>query len=342
VPILGLYYDKKEEMLTLRDNSQINRPKKVAGRKGIKDQSECNYQELNSLSAYFKEVYKIPLLTWDDEKELAYRIRKGEMSARYQLIESNLRLVISVAKKFIGLGMPLSDLIQEGNFGLMEAVAKFDPEKGCRFATYATWWIRQSIIRGIANQGRTIRLPVHIEEVFQRMVHLCAQSMQEGGKLPPVRQLSQVLFPIMRDKVQKKLSRSLKTSVEPDDPRVIEKIQELEDVAFRRLKGILSVAQEPVSLEAPLGEDDSCMVDLIAADTPEQSNILKVELGKLFETLTQREKKIISLRFGLLDGNQRTLQEISSEFGISKERIRQKEEDALNKLRQVMMAEDWC
>ena len=327
--------------MKLKEKSQLNTRMKTGGNKSRKTQSAVNYQEVNSLNAYFKEVYKIPLLTWDEEKDLSNRLKKGEMFARYKLIESNLRLVISIAKKFMGIGMPLSDLIQEGNIGLMEAVEKFDPEKGCRFATYATWWIRQAIIRGIANQGRTIRLPVHIEEIFQRMVQLCSQSMQEGGKLPPLRQLSKALFPIFQDKVQKKLSRSLKSKLEADDPRVIEKVQELEEFALRRLKGILTVAQEPVSLEAPLGEEDSCIVDVIAADNPEQPSILKSELGKIFENLTQREKRIISLRYGLLDGNQKTLQEISSEFGISKERIRQKEEDALNKLRQIMPANDW-
>jgi RNA polymerase primary sigma factor len=297
--------------------------------------------DYNSLSAYFKEVSKISLLTAEEEKILAHQIACGSEYAKQKLIESNLRLVISIAKKFMGLGMPLQDLIQEGNLGLMEAVEKFDPAKGCRFATYATWWIRQSIIRGIANQGRMIRLPVHIEEVFRKFLQICFKHVQEKGVPPSLADISKVLFPVCAERVRKKLSRSYKEILSVEDVRVHEKVKELEKAALDKLKEILSIAQDPISLEAPLGEDDYCIADLVSSEVKEEPPIFKNELGRLFEGLSEREKKILSLRFGLLDGHQRTLQEISEEFGISKERIRQKEDDALKKLRIAMHKEDW-
>jgi len=309
--------------------------------KGKDDTHVLREGDLTSLNAYFREVCKIDLLTADEEKDLARKIAKNDDNARRKLIEANLRLVISIAKKFIGLGLPLQDLIQEGNLGLMEAVEKFDPDRGCRFATYATWWIRQAIIRGIANQGRTIRLPVHIEEVFQKFVQICVKETQRDGSPPSLKEISEQLFPVCREKVRRKVSRSLKKSVNIDSTIVKEKVKELEEEALRRLRSILTVAQEPVSLEAPLGDEEVCVGDLIPSEKQEEPPVLSTELRELFQNLTERERKIITLRFGLIDGNQHTLQEISREFGISKERIRQKEEDALKKLRSVMVKEQW-
>ncbi|MBM3465047.1 MAG: sigma-70 family RNA polymerase sigma factor [Armatimonadetes bacterium] len=300
-----------------------------------------NFLDINSLTAYLQEVYKIQLLTAEEERELAKRIKKGENAARRALIEANLRLVISIAKKFMGLGLTFQDLIQEGNIGLMEAVEKFDHTRGCRFATYATWWIRQSIIRSIANQGRMIRLPVHIAEAFQKFIQLQVKHLQEHGRPPGLDSVSKVLFPVCGDNVRRKLSKSLKSELNQDDPRVVEKIGELENASTVRLREILAVAQEPVSLETPLGEEDTCIGDLVAAAQTPDAPVMRVEMARLLQHLNERERKILAFRFGLIDGNIRTLQEISDEFGISKERIRQKEEDALRKLRLVMTKGDW-
>ncbi|MHB2017737.1 MAG: sigma-70 family RNA polymerase sigma factor [Candidatus Xenobia bacterium] len=300
-----------------------------------------NFLDINSLTAYLQDVYRIKLLTAEEERDLAIRIAADEMQARRDLIEANLRLVISIAKKFLGLGMTFQDLIQEGNIGLMEAVEKFDHTRGCRFATYATWWIRQSIIRAIANQGRMIRLPVHIAEAFQRYLQLSVKYTQQHGKAPPIEDTSKVLFPVCKDKIRRKLAKSLKTELEETDPRVQAKIVEMEDLASDRLKEILAVAQEPVSLETPLGEEDTCLGDLVAAPGDPEAPIMVSELAELLKHLSDRERKILAMRFGLVDGTVRTLQEISDEFGISKERIRQKEEDALRKLKAVMVKQDW-
>lgn len=300
-----------------------------------------SFLDINSLTAYLQEVYKIPLLSPEEERSLAERIKMHDASARRALIEANLRLVISIAKKFLGLGLTFQDLIQEGNIGLMEAVEKFDPTRGCRFATYATWWIRQSIIRSIANQGRTIRLPVHIAEAFQKFIQMQVKHLQEHGRAPGLHLVSKVLFPVCEDKVRRKVSKSLKQELAPEDPRVRAKVEEMEMASLTRLKEILAVAQEPVSLETPLGEEDTCIGDLVAAQVTPDLPVMRVEMARLLEHLNERERKILAFRFGLIDGNIRTLQEISDEFGISKERIRQKEEDALRKLRMVMTRDDW-
>lgn len=323
-------------------------PKPVAGRPAARGRKPAartgevlNFLDINSLTAYLQEVYKIPLLTADEERELAIRIKHGENGARRDLIEANLRLVISIAKKFLGLGLTFQDLIQEGNIGLMEAVEKFDHTRGCRFATYATWWIRQSIIRSIANQGRTIRLPVHIAEAFQKFIQLQVKYLQEHGRQAGLDVASRVLFPVDEEKVHRKVCKALKQELPFEDPRVQAKIEEMEQASVTRLKEILAVAQEPVSLETPLGEEDTCIGDLVAAQIVPDTPVMRVEMARLLQHLNERERKILAFRFGLIDGNIRTLQEISDEFGISKERIRQKEEDALRKLRTVMDREDW-
>ncbi|MCD4783048.1 MAG: sigma-70 family RNA polymerase sigma factor [Candidatus Eremiobacteraeota bacterium] len=298
--------------------------------------------DFNSLSAYLTEVSKIPLLTADEEIALSYRVREhDDEESRKALIESNLRLVISIAKKFLGLGLTLQDLIQEGNLGLIEAVEKFDPERGCRFATYATWWIRQSVIRGIANNGRTIRLPVHISDIFQRFLKYSLRFLQKHNRPPTIEETALVLLPVSREKACKKVVRKLKRQIPLDHPLVDAKVKEMEKKMEYRIKNILNVAQDPVSLEAPLGEEDTTVGDFVPIEDAKKPDILMEELGDLFDVLNEREKKILCLRFGLIDGTTRTLQEISDRFGISKERIRQKEEDALRKLRTVMNRKDW-
>lgn len=301
-----------------------------------------NFQDINSLSAYLFEVNKIPLLTAEEEIALSYRIREfDDEDSRKALIESNLRLVISIAKKFLGLGLNFQDLIQEGNLGLIEAVEKFDPERGCRFATYATWWIRQAIIRGIANNGRTIRLPVHISDIFQKFMKYSLSYMQKYNRPPTVKETAEYLLPVSREKAWKKVCRKYKMNLPMNHPLVDKKVREMKSKMERRIRNILNVAQEPISLEAPLGEEDTTVGDLVPVEDKNVPTILGEELGGLFEILNERERKILCLRFGLLDGTVRTLQEISDRFGISKERIRQKEEDALRKLRSVMEPGDW-
>lgn len=300
------------------------------------------FNSTDSLSAYLNEVNKIPLLTAEEEIALAYRIRESnDPEARRILIESNLRLVISICKKFIGLGLSLQDLIQEGNLGLIEAVEKFDPNRGCRFATYATWWIRQSIIRGIANHSRTIRLPVHVSDILQRFLKFSAKFIHENNRPPTIQEAAEYLLPVSREKARKKVCRKLKRLVPLDHPMVEKKYQEMKKKMEQRIKDILSVAQDPLSLETPLGEEETTIGDLIPAHSFSLPHILPEELKKLFAHLDEREKRILLLRFGLIDGYPHTLQEISDKFGISKERIRQKEEDALRKLRALMEKKDW-
>lgn len=303
---------------------------------------EFNFTEINSLSAYLFEVNKIPLLSAKEEVALSIRIREyNDEDARKALIESNLRLVISIAKKFMGLGLTFQDLIQEGNLGLIEAVEKFDPTRGCRFATYATWWIRQSVIRGIANSGRTIRLPVHISDIFQKFIKFSLSFLQKNNRTPTIEETAKHLLPVSREKAQRKVSRKLKRIVPLDHPLVDKKVQEMQHKMEQRIKNILNVAQEPISLETPLGEEETTVGDLVPVEDNAMPTILNEELKELFSVLNERERKILCLRFGLLDGTIRTLQEISDYFGISKERIRQKEEDALKKLRSIMNPNDW-
>ena len=298
-------------------------------------------RDVNSLGTYLREVNVVPLLTPEEEGALALRIEAGDLEARADLTRANLRLVLSLAKKFVGLGLSFQDLVQEGNIGLMEAVKKFDPRRGCRFATYATWWIRQAMMRALANQGRTIRLPVHICDVLQKYLRFTAREAVQTGRPPSLEEAARHLFPVDASKVARKLSRSLKDQVSSEDPRVRARVEEEEGRSAARLQDILSVALDPVSLDAPLGEDELRLGDLLAAEAPPEVQLLDRELSGLLEHLPERERRILILRFGLSDGVVRTLQELSEEFGISKERIRQKEEDALRKLRQVMTRDDW-
>ena len=254
---------------------------------------------------YLREIGKIPLLTYEQELDLAKRILEGDEEAKQKLAESNLRLVVSIAKKYVGRGMLFLDLIQEGNMGLIKAVEKFDYNKGFKFSTYATWWIRQAITRAIADQARTIRIPVHMVETINKLIRTSRHLLQQLGREPTPEEIA----------------------AEMEIP--VEKVMEIQ-----------KIAQDPVSLETPIGEeDDSHLGDFIPDDespAPQDSaayTLLKEQLEEVMETLTPREAKVLKLRFGLEDGKARTLEEVGREFKVTRERIRQIEAKALRKLR---------
>ena len=254
---------------------------------------------------YLKEIGKVSLLSADEEIELAKRMEKGDEAAKKRLAEANLRLVVSIAKRYVGRGMLFLDLIQEGNLGLIKAVEKFDYRKGYKFSTYATWWIRQAITRAIADQARTIRIPVHLVETINKLIRVSRQLLQELGREPTP-----------------------------------EEIAEEMDMPVDRVREILKISQEPVSLETPIGEEeDSHLGDFIQDDNvpvPADAaafTLLKEQLVEVLSTLTDREQKVLRLRFGLDDGRARTLEEVGKEFNVTRERIRQIEAKALRKLR---------
>lgn len=257
---------------------------------------------------YLKEIGKIPLLSPDEEISLAKGMEEGDEESKRKLAEANLRLVVSIAKKYVGRGMLFLDLIQEGNLGLIKAVEKFDYRKGYKFSTYATWWIRQAITRSIADQARTIRIPVHMVETINKLIRVSRQLVQELGREP-----------------------------------LPEEIAEEMGMTEERVREILKIAQEPVSLETPIGEeDDSHLGDFIEDQevlAPAEAaafELLKEQLEDVLETLTDREKRVLRLRFGLDDGRSRTLEEVGQVFGVTRERIRQIEAKALRKLRHPM------
>ena len=254
---------------------------------------------------YLKEIGKVPLLTAEEEIELAKRMEKGDEEAKKRLCEANLRLVVSIAKRYVGRGMLFLDLIQEGNLGLIKAVDKFDYTKGYKFSTYATWWIRQAITRSIADQARTIRIPVHMVETINKLIRVSRQLLQTYGREPTP------------DEIAKEMGIS------------VEKVREIQ-----------KIAQEPVSLETPIGEEeDSHLGDFIPdEDVPAPAeaaafSMLKEQLVEVLDTLTEREQKVLKLRFGLEDGRARTLEEVGKEFDVTRERIRQIEAKSLRKLR---------
>ena len=264
-----------------------------------------NYSTDDPVRMYLKEIGKVPLLTPDEEIALAVRMADGDEEAKRRMTEANLRLVVSIAKRYVGRGMLFLDLIQEGNLGLIKAVEKFDYTKGYKFSTYATWWIRQAITRAIADQARTIRIPVHMVETINKTIRVSRQLLQELGHDPSA-----------------------------------EEIAEEMDMPVDKVRDILKIAQDPVSLETPIGEEeDSHLGDFIPdedASEPSEAasfSLLREQLEEVLDTLAPREKKVLELRFGIVDGRTRTLEEVGKEFSVTRERIRQIEAKALRKLR---------
>mgnify|MGYP006277381123 FL=1 len=287
--------DKDEEELDDMDLDDTDLDLSVPDGVGIDD----------PVKMYLKEIGKVPLLTKAEEQELGKRIEQGDESAKQELAAANLRLVVSIAKKYVGRGMLFLDLIQEGNLGLIKAVEKFDYTKGYKFSTYATWWIRQAITRSIADQARTIRVPVHMVETINKLIRVTRHLVQELGREPTVDEIADEM------------------DMDPDKVREVKKI-----------------AQEPVSLETPIGEEeDSYLGDFIEdEDAPSPSAaasfmLLQDQLDDVLDSLTDREKRVLELRFGVEDGRSRTLEEVGKEFGVTRERIRQIEAKALRKLR---------
>ena len=301
---------------TLEANIDLNDDNLEPDAEEILEEDEPTEEELNNyipeginvddpVKMYLKEIGRVPLLTADQEVEIAKRMGEGDEDAKRELTEANLRLVVSIAKRYVGRGMLFLDLIQEGNLGLIKAVEKFDYHKGYKFSTYATWWIRQAITRAIADQARTIRIPVHMVETINKLIRVTRQLLQEYGRDPMPDEIASVM-----------------------------------GIPEEKVREIIKIAQEPVSLETPIGEEeDSHLGDFIPDDevsVPEESaafTLLKEQLVEVLDTLTPREEKVLRLRFGLDDGRARTLEEVGREFNVTRERIRQIEAKALRKLR---------
>ncbi len=284
---------------------ELNEIEEVTEEEMAEVKVDDSYSTDDPVRMFLKEIGKVPLLTAEEEVELAIRMSRGDEEAKRRMTEANLRLVVSIAKRYVGRGMLFLDLIQEGNLGLIKAVEKFDYTKGYKFSTYATWWIRQAITRAIADQARTIRIPVHMVETINKVIRVSRQLLQELGHDPSAEEIA----------------------AEMGMP--VDKVRE-----------ILKIAQEPVSLETPIGEEeDSHLGDFIPdedASEPSEAasfSLLKEQLMEVLDTLTPREKKVLELRFGIVDGRTRTLEEVGKEFNVTRERIRQIEAKALRKLR---------
>ena len=293
----GIRVEEEDADLPLLDDAQIGRLEHELSAEGVALD--------DPVKAYLKEIGQVPLLSAEEEQTLARAARAGDADARRRLSEANLRLVVSVAKRYAGRGLPFLDLIQEGNLGLMKAAEKFEPDRGFKFSTYTTWWIRQSITRAIADQGRTIRIPVHLVEHINRVRKTAGELLRKNGREPTAEEIA------------------VRLEMEPD-----------------RVRELLQLAQEPVSLETPVGEEEDAHLEDFIQD--EEAGIpvdeagrqlLRRELMSVLKSLTPREERVITLRFGLDDGRPRTLEELGKEFNVTRERIRQIEAKALRKLR---------
>ena len=293
----GIRVEEEDADLPLLDDAQIGRLEHELSAEGVALD--------DPVKAYLKEIGQVPLLSAEEEQTLARAARAGDADTRRRLSEANLRLVVSVAKRYAGRGLPFLDLIQEGNLGLMKAAEKFEPDRGFKFSTYATWWIRQSITRAIADQGRTIRIPVHLVEHINRVRKTAGELLRKNGREPTAEEIA------------------VRLEMEPD-----------------RVRELLQLAQEPVSLETPVGEEEDAHLEDFIQD--EEAGIpvdeagrqlLRRELMSVLKSLTPREERVITLRFGLDDGRPRTLEELGKEFNVTRERIRQIEAKALRKLR---------
>ena len=295
--VRGIRVEEEDADLPLLDDAQIGRLEHELSAEGVALD--------DPVKAYLKEIGQVPLLSAEEEQTLARAARAGDADARRRLSEANLRLVVSVAKRYAGRGLPFLDLIQEGNLGLMKAAEKFEPDRGFKFSTYATWWIRQSITRAIADQARTIRIPVHLVEHINRVRKTAGELLRKNGREPTAEEIA------------------VRLEMEPD-----------------RVRELLQLAQEPVSLETPVGEEEDAHLEDFIQD--EEAGIpvdeagrqlLRRELMSVLKSLTPREERVITLRFGLDDGRPRTLEELGKEFNVTRERIRQIEAKALRKLR---------
>lgn len=303
-----------------------------------------SFDEMAEMEVYYRQIARSRLLTAEEERSLGQRIQQGDLQARRELAEANLRLVVKIARQFRFSRFSFSDLVQEGNLGLLEAVEKFDPDKGCRFSTYACWWIRQAITRAIANKGRTIRLPVHINELLQKYHRLNNEVRANTGNDASIAEAANLLMPVDIEVARKKAGRSVKGKrLSADDPRVISMVRRMEARAQGRLEEILRMANQPISLELPMGEDsESSLKDLLPGNADlETPGLNRDSLAWLLSHLSEKERLLLALRYGFDGGEGKTFAELAEIFGISRESVRQKEMRALHKLRELALKARW-